>query len=140
MGGFKGINEFNAKMRANIDAIDSHFEAKVDEATLEAAVAAQRRMVETIDTTPSALSPGKVGRNWTYAMRNAVDSKVNKRGRRRNVQAGWLKGQRGYFLDQERGTGIVPSGQGMHMLLNGFNEFRRSLDQGMRRFAREKGK
>lgn len=140
MGGFKGVDQFSAKFTANIGRIDADFENAVDEVTLNATTASQEEMVFVIDSTPSALSPGKVGRNWTREMRNRVDSKVAKRGRRRGVQAGWLSGQKTYFLDQDRGTGIVPAGQGMHMLMAGFKTFQREMDKGLRRVKRERNK
>jgi hypothetical protein len=131
VGGLNGLADFTARFKANIDAIDNDFEKAVDDVTLEAMVAAEREMVRTINETPSALSPGKPNRVWTGAMLAAVDAKVTKRGRKRDVQAGWLSNQQSYFIDQENGTGIVPSGSGMHMLLNGFNVFDSTFRAGM---------
>ena len=140
MGGLNGLSDFTARFKANIDAIDSDFEQAVDDVTLKATVAAQEEMQRTIEETPSALSPGKVGRVWTGAMLNAVDAKVTKTGRKRDMQAGWLSNQQSYFLDQENGTGIVPSDKGMHMLMNGWNAFLAAMDTGLNRMKRERNK
>lgn len=75
----------------------------VQEASLEAAIAGEDAVRETIDTTESSLSPGKMNRNWTYRMRQAVDSRVDQRGTTVSIRVGWLANKQGYFLIQEDG-------------------------------------
>lgn len=138
---FKGLNDFNSALKANINAIEADFEAKVDEVVLNATVAAEREMVRTIDETESALSPGKPNRNWTFTMRASLDGKVQKRGRKRGLQAGWLRKKEKYFLVQDQG-GTVNGREvwPMHALLNGYNTMRQEIETGMRRIVRERGK
>ena len=140
MGGLNGLAAFASRFNENINAIDADFEQAVDDVTLTAAAASEAEMQRVIRQTPSALSPGKIGRVWTGAMLNAVDAKVAKRGRKRDVQAGWLSGQQSYFLDQENGTGIVPAGEGMEMLVAGWNVFVAAMDTGLNRMKRERNK
>jgi hypothetical protein len=73
------------------------------DAALEAAIAGEEAVRHTIDHTESSLSPGKMNRNWTYAMHNAVDSRVDRNGNTISIRVGWLQTKKGYFLIQEHG-------------------------------------
>jgi hypothetical protein len=136
-----GFREAMNALKANCDAIDADHEARVDEIVLDAAIRGEETIRRTIDTTPSGLSPGKDNRNWTFQMRNAVDSKVTKRGRIRKIQAGWLGLKEKYFLFQETGTdpeGKRPPIPPMHALVNANNEIRRYLDEQFRLIEKRK--
>ena len=98
----------------------------VQEAALEAGVRGQAMMEHVIDTTDSALSPGKPNRNWTFNMRNSLDSKVDRRGTTITVQAGWLHNKEGYFLIQDQGQGTIWP---MHALDQGYNEMLKTLSR-----------
>ena len=83
---------------------------------------ASLKMVNTIETTPSGLVPGKIGRVWTGTMRDAVGSDpVTSSGGEVKGTFGWTKEQWEYFKFQENGTG---NGRGsippMHALLGAF--------------------
>lgn len=104
--------------------------ADVDEAALEAGIAGQEAIKDTIDKTPSSLSPGKNNRNWTFEMNHSVDSSVRRSGTTRTIRAGWLQNKEGYFLIQEhggevRGTTIEP----MNALMAGQNEMLKTLSR-----------
>lgn len=89
------------------------------EAALVAAVIGKNTGQNTIATTPSSLSPGKVGRIWTGAMWEDFDADVTQTGNFIRIRLGWIKKKRGYYKVQEYGgnafgTSIVP----MHALAN----------------------
>lgn len=69
---------------------------------------------QVIDTTPSALSPGKIGRNWTGHMRSRVDYKITQTGNRVEVTFGWPNMRRAeeYIAEQELGSSRVATGMG----------------------------
>jgi hypothetical protein len=94
----------------------------VQEAALEAGIAGLEAARWTIDNTPSALSPGKPNRNWTFNMRQSLDADVKRNGNTVTIRVGWLRNKDGYFLAQEHGgqlgaTTITP----MNALMNGHN-------------------
>jgi hypothetical protein len=65
-------------------------------------------------------------------MRNRVDSKVNRRGRRRKVAVGWLDDRRKYFLIQEHGgrvgdKTVTPMGS----LVNSVRAMKAAIDLGL---------
>ena len=89
------------------------------EAALVAALIGKNTGQNTIATTPSSLSPGKVGRIWTGAMYEGFDADVSQTGNRIRIQLGWLKKKQKYYTVQEYGgmafgKNIVP----MHALAN----------------------
>lgn len=73
------------------------------EAALEAAIEGQKAATWVIDNVESSLKPGKKGRNWTFNMRNSLDSKVDRSGNTISIRVGWLANKEGYFLLQEHG-------------------------------------
>lgn len=98
------------------------------EAALEAGVNGQAMMEWTIDHTESSLRPGKPHRNFTFEMRNSLDSKVVRRGNTISIRAGWLGNKQQYFLKQEyggpfNGTTITP----MNALMAGHTEMLKTL-------------
>ncbi|MGN6654574.1 MAG: hypothetical protein ACTHJ9_04445 [Rhodanobacter sp.] len=133
-----GITEFQQGLRANFAACDRQFEARVDEIALEATKLGELAMHETIDNTPSSLSPGKDNRNWTHHMNQSLDSKVTQRGRKRGLTAGWLKDQQEYFLVQEYGgtvNGITVTP--MDALMHGFTAMTQYIEQQMSALERK---
>ena len=139
MGGFKGVDSFNAAMLGNISAIDKDYNDAVDSVVLDAAEAAKLAIKETIDTTESALSPGKPNRNWTFTMNHAVDNDVKRSGNIRKITAGWINRKENYFLIQEKG-GTVNGRHvwGMGALMNGYRAYQSTLLRGMNRIKRER--
>jgi len=110
--------------------LEGERKVKVDtqEAALEAAIAGEDKVREIIDTTESSLREGKDNRNWTFAMRQAVDSDVRRNGNTITVRAGWLQDKKGYFLVQNdggsvNGTTITP----MNALMEGHTEMLKTL-------------
>lgn len=81
-------------------------------------------MQNVIDTTPSALVPGKDNRNWSGLMRRSVGYKViNPSKGYYRLQLGWIKNEQDYFVWQD--TGVPQNGrqwpiQGMMMLFQGY--------------------
>ena len=69
---------------------------------------------QVIDTTPSALSPGKIGRNWSGHMRSRVDYKITQKGNQVEVTFGWTNMRRAeeYIAEQELGSARVATGMG----------------------------
>lgn len=130
MAGIVGRKEFNDGLRDWLMDLEKGVNKDTQEAALEAGVRGQAMMEHVIDTTESSLSPGKPNRNWTFNMRNSLDSKVERRGTTINVEAGWLNNKEGYFLLQEDGgklgdREIVP----MHALDQGYNEMLKTLSR-----------
>lgn len=87
------------------------------EAALVAALIGKNTGQNIIATTPSSLSPGKVGRIWTGAMYEDFDADVSQSGNRIRIRLGWLKRKQKYYRVQEYGgqafgKNIVP----MHAL------------------------
>jgi len=89
---------------------ERNMNADVQEAALEAAIAGEAMVKHIIDTTESSLSPGKMNRNWTFAMNQAVDSDVKRSGTTITIRAGWLQTKKGYFLIQNDGADLVRNG------------------------------
>lgn len=94
------------------------------------------KMIQTIETTPSAFVPGKGNRVDTGAMREAVKaSEVQRNGHKVSVKVGWVDTQENYFLWQEQGADNKRALNGrispMHALLGSFvwarEEFRARL-------------
>lgn len=96
--------------------------AKVVSAVMEDVIEeAADRMVQTIETTPSGLKPGKIGRVWTGHMRDSVKTlPVTSGGGRVTGQWGWPDSE-DYFKYQEEGAAMgratIPP---MHALLGSF--------------------
>ena len=66
----------------------------------------------TIDTVESALSPGKVGRNWTGHMNSRVDYNIRQTGNMVDVSFGWsnLRKAENYIAEQELSSPRVQPG------------------------------
>lgn len=82
---------------------------EVVEVALDATISAEEVVRRTIDTTPSDLSSvPKSNRNWTYNMRNTVDSKVTQTGNTIRLQVGWLPlpAKDNYIRIQEDGGNV----------------------------------
>lgn len=80
---------------------------EAQEAALEAGIAGLDTARFTIDTTPSALSrKPKNNRNWTFQMRQDLDSKVSIAGTQITVRVGWLNRTEDYYLLQEYGGSL----------------------------------
>lgn len=130
MAGIEGRKEFNDSLQSWLMGLEKDMNKDVQEAALEAGVRGQAMMEHVIDTTESSLSPGKPNRNWTFNMRNSLDSKVGRRGTTISVETGWLDNKEGYFLLQDDGgklgdRTITP----MHALDQGYNEMLKTLSR-----------
>lgn len=130
MAGIVGRKEVNDGLQSWLMGLEKEMNKDVAEAALEAGVRGQAMMEHVIDTTESALSPGKPNRNWTFKMRNALDSKVDRRGTTITVEAGWLYTKEGYFILQDKGGKlgdriITP----MNALMAGHNEMLKTLSR-----------
>lgn len=99
---------------------------------------ASAMMVKTIETTPSGLVPGKIGRVYSGDMRDAVgNDPVVRAGDKVSGTFGWTKEQLDYFLYQENGAApgrnTIPP---MHALLGAFiwarEELKNRIDALMR--------
>lgn len=77
--------------------------AGVAEAALSAGRDGYITAINVIDTFPSSLSPGKVGRVYTGLMKASMDVKVTQTGTQITIQLGWLETKKKYFLTQEYG-------------------------------------
>jgi len=75
----------------------------VAEDALNAAIIAKTTGQNVIATTPSSLSPGKVGRIWTGAMWEDFDAAVTQRGNKINLRYGWITRKQKYYMVQEHG-------------------------------------
>lgn len=130
MAGIVGRKEVNDGLQSWLMGMEKGMNKDVQEAALEAGIRGQARMEHVIDTTESSLSPGKPNRNWTFNMRNSLDSKVDRRGHTITVQAGWLFNKEGYFLLQEHGGRIGDKEiTAMNALDQGYNEMLKTLSQ-----------
>lgn len=107
MAGVKGHQALTKGLFQHVLAQERAMDIDVQEAALEAGIAGLDAMRERIDTVESALSPGKVGRNWTYEMRRSTDVDVRRNGTTTSIRVGWLKNKEGYFLIQEHGQGSI---------------------------------
>lgn len=130
MAGIEGRKAFNDGLRDWLMELEKGVNRDAQEAALEAGIRGQAMMEHVIDTTDSSLSPGKPNRNWTFNMRNSLDSKVNRRGTTISVEAGWLNNREGYFQLQDKGGDlgtrhITP----MHALDQGYNEMLKTLSR-----------
>lgn len=96
--------------------------AKVVSAVMEDVIEeAADRMVQTIETTPSGLKPGKIGRVWTGNMRDTVETRpVTSGGGKVTGEWGWFSPE-AYIDYQEKGAAMgratIPP---MHALLGSF--------------------
>jgi len=110
MAGVKGHQKITKGLFDMLMAGERALKADAQEAALEAAIAGEDMVREIIDTTESSLREGKDNRNWTFAMRQAVDSDVKRNGNTITVRAGWLQKKEAYFLLQNDGTDLVRNG------------------------------
>jgi hypothetical protein len=110
MAGVKGHQKITKGLFDMLMAGERGMKADVQEAALEAAIAGEDKVREIIDTTESSLSPGKDNRNWTFQMRQAVDSDVKRNGNTITVRTGWLQKKETYFLIQNDGGDLVRNG------------------------------
>lgn len=94
----------------------------------EARKAGEKEVRRIIDTTESSLRPGKMNRNWTFQMRQSVDSSIQRNGNTITIRSGWLQKKEAYFLKQEYGgplgdITITP----MNALMAGHTEMLKTL-------------
>lgn len=94
-------------------------------------------MQRIIDTTPSALVPGKDNRNWSGLMRKSVGFEiVNPSKGAYRLRVGWVDTEQDYFLWQDSGK---PQNsrewpiQGMMMLFQGYVYARDGVRRGIER-------
>lgn len=128
MAGLTGHKQLTDGLFQHLLAAEKSVKSDVQEAALEAAIAGEDMVRFTIDHTESSLSPGKPNRNWTFRMREAVDSRVDRNGNTITIRAGWLSDKAGYFLIQNDGgqlgkTTITP----MNALMAGHTEMLKTL-------------
>ena len=107
MAGLVGYQTITNGLFQMLMQAERNVNADTQEAALEAAIAGQEAIKHAIDTTPSALSPGKDNRNWTFHMNQSVDSDVKRNGTTISIRAGWIRTQEAYFLIQEHGQGTI---------------------------------
>lgn len=130
MAGIVGRKEVNDGLQSWLMGMEKTMNADVQEAALESGVRGQALMEHTIDTTESALSPGKPNRNWTFNMRNSLDSKVKRTGTTITIEAGWLGNKEDYFLVQEYGGDLGNRHiSAMHALMAGHDEMLKTLSR-----------
>jgi hypothetical protein len=103
MAGVTGHKALTQGLFQHILQAEKGMKSDAQEAALEAAIAGEEAVRWTIDHTESSLSPGKMNRNWTFKMRNAVDSRVDRNGNTISIRVGWIVTKEGYFLIQEHG-------------------------------------
>ena len=130
MAGIVGRKEVNDGLQSWLFGLERNMKADVQEAALEAGDRGQKMMEHTIDTTESALSPGKPNRNWTFNMRNSLDAKVDQRGLTISVTIGWLQNKEDYFLVQEHGGDVGNRHiTAMNSLVAGHDEMLKTLSR-----------
>ena len=130
MAGIEGRKAFNDGMQDWLWGLEKNMRSSVQEAALDAGTRGQAMMEHTIDTTESALSPGKPNRNWTFNMRNSMDAKVEQRGTTITVSIGWLQNHEDYFLIQEYGGDLGNRHiSAMHSLMAGHDEMLKTLNR-----------
>jgi hypothetical protein len=105
-GGLTGHEQLTDGLMKMLDDADRQMFVGTMKVAQEAGRLGRKAIEDTIDSTPSSLSPGKPDRNWTGEMRRSADSDVEMTGDTITVRAGWLVNQEEYFLTQERG-GVV---------------------------------
>lgn len=110
MAGLTGYAGITKGLFDMLMAAERGIKADVQEAALVAAIAGEEEVRHIIDTTESSLRPGKMNRNWTFQMRQAVDSRVDPRGTTISIRVGWINIQEGYFLLQNDGADLVRNG------------------------------
>jgi len=128
MAGLEGYKNITDGLFQQLLAAERGIKTDAQEAALEAAIAGEEMVRHIIDTTESSLSPGKDNRNWTFHMRQAVDSDVRRNGNTITARIGWLKDQEFYFLIQEYGGDV--SGKTvtpMNALMAGHTEMLKTL-------------
>lgn len=125
LAGHKGVTD---GLLGLLNAAEKSVTTDIQDVALEAAIAGENAAHQKVNTTPSALSPGKPNRNWTFQMNQAITSSVTRRGTTISIRVGWLKVKQGYFLTQEHGGNLrgttIPA---MNALLAGYNEIHRTL-------------
>lgn len=106
MAGLVGHKQVTEGLLGAIRGYEKHILTDIQDVALTAAADGEKAMHDHIDQVPSGLSPGKIGRNWTFHMNQSVTSDVDRRGNTITLKVGWLKEKQGYFLYQEDGTAI----------------------------------
>lgn len=127
-------------LRTELNARNAGGRQVLTEVLTDIADEAVEKMVHTIETIPSGLVPGKIGRVDTGLMRDSVKrSEVTSASRKTSVKVGWTDTKERYFLFQEQGADNAfgaATGQGgvrrippMHALLGAFIWAREELRQ-----------
>ena len=84
-----------------------------------AALLAKNVGQNTIATTPSSLSPGKIGRIWTGDMFKDYDADVSQSGNKITIKWGWIKRKQKYYKTQEYGGFFIgKTVTPMHAMVN----------------------
>jgi hypothetical protein len=110
MAGLTGYKNITDGLFAQLVQAEKNVKTDAQEAALEAGIAGEEQIRFIIDHTASSLRPGKDNRNWTFAMKQAVSSDVQRNGNTISIRIGWLKEQELYFLLQEYGADM-PDGR-----------------------------
>lgn len=106
----KGLKQFTVDSK-------KQFMKDVETIAVDAGIAGEYTMKETIATYPSAFVDGKDNRIWTGTMYRAADAKVERKGSRVEVSVGWIEYKQPYFLTQEKLPPKNGAGPGMHSLV-----------------------
>lgn len=128
MAGLTGHGGVTDGLLEGIRGLEDFVSTEIQDIALEAAIKGEEAAHETINSTPSSLSPGKPNRNWTFKMNQSITADVRKRGTTITVRVGWLNVKEAYFLIQEdggevRGVTVAP----MHALQNAYSEMTKHL-------------
>jgi len=134
MAGVKGHKNITNGLSQMLLEGERRMKVDAQTAALEAAIAGEDMVREIIDTTESSLREGKDNRNWTFAMRQAVDSDVKRNGNTITARAGWLQKKEAYFLIQNDGGDLVRNGNTttitpMNALMAGHEEMLKTLSR-----------
>lgn len=107
----KGLKQFTVDSK-------KQFMKDVETIAVDAGIAGEYTMKDTIATYPSAFVSGKNNRIWTGTMYRAADASVKRIGSRIEVTVGWIQYKQPYFLTQEKLPPKDGSGPGMHSLVH----------------------
>ena len=98
--GHKGVTD---GLLGELRGLEHFVTTEIQDIALNAAIEGEQAAHETVNSTPSSLSPGKPNRNWTFKMNQSITSDVRRTGHTITIRVGWLKVKEGYFLTQEHG-------------------------------------
>ncbi len=131
MAGLVGYGALTDGLLKHIQGIEAYVGTETLGIALGAADEGLKAAQDTIDKTPSSMSPGKTDRNWTFQMRNALGNDFKVAGTTTTISVGWLNLKEDYFLIQNDG-GNGPHGitiAPMHALENAYKAMTKHLTQ-----------